>query len=129
MLGSLIMLAAMTGQAPAARADRPKPPANATQKLIEKRRAKKTGRYVARLNRETAEAIAEQKAYEAAKKEYREMLPYMLEVRRQDLARDAARDAADAERAKAAAIARAAGYASGTYQRPTIVNQGGIYAP
>jgi hypothetical protein len=131
MVSSLILAAVLTGQAPAAR------PAVAAatkqdegRKLAAKRRSKKTARYVARLDAEAREAQAERAAAEAAHREYMRMLPYMLEVRRQDMARASAHDLAEAERSKAAAITRAAGYGSGVYQAPRIMNQPGLpYAP
>jgi hypothetical protein len=130
MIGSLIVAMVLTGQAPV-----PKPAAVATKRqeqasLAAKRRSKKAARYVARLDAEARQAQAERAAAEAAHREYMRMLPYMLEVRRQDMARASAHDLAEAERSKARAMTQAAGYSSGVYQAPRIVNQPGLpYAP
>jgi hypothetical protein len=130
MIGSMLLAVALTGQVPVAR---PAPAAAKAQEhasLAAKRRSRKTARYVARLDAEAREAQAERAAAEAAHREYMRMLPYMLEVRRQDMARASAHDLAEAERSKARAIAQAAGYSSGVYQAPRIMNQPGLpYAP
>ena len=92
MIGSLIVAAAMMGQVPPARAKAGPtvPPRTEANKLIEKRKAKKSAAYARRLDGEAKQAVAEQKALEAARKEYKEMLPYMLEQQRQMLERQSA---------------------------------------
>jgi hypothetical protein len=55
--------------------------------LIARRRAKKAARYKATLAREAEDTKARAVAEAAAKREYREALPYMLEARGQDLRR------------------------------------------
>lgn len=59
----------------------------AARDLIARRRAKKSARYKATLARESEDTKAQAVADAAAKKEYREALPYMLEARGQDLRR------------------------------------------
>jgi hypothetical protein len=62
-------------------------------RLIAKRRAKQSARVKAGMAREAAEAKAEAKALAETKKEYKEMLPYILENQRQMLNRQSALEA------------------------------------
>jgi hypothetical protein len=117
MLSTLIITAAICGQQPAAKPAKPsalapkakaqapvhaKPaPAEdtggpiATNSLIAKRRAKKNAAYAARLRQEAAEARAQAKAMAEARKEFERQLPYLVQMRGQDLRRlsDAERNA------------------------------------
>ncbi len=60
---------------------------DAAKALIARRRAKRAAQYKATAAREAEDAKARALAAEAAKKEYREALPYMLEARGQELRR------------------------------------------
>lgn len=99
------------------------------ERLIARRRARKTTRYVGRLRQEAAEAQAIQAQAKAAQKQYEKMLPYMLEARRQNLQYQAAHEAAMATRDIANSIRRSAGYAQGVQQPVRVVNDPSVYAP
>lgn len=111
MMGTILVTVALMGQAkPAAKPARPVDPKAQAAKLIDKRRTKKVTRYVARLDGEAREAEAMRKQAEAEYKEWKSLLPYQLEARRQDLQR-----MSDAERNRAlgrmaGAMERQAGY-------------------
>ena len=133
MLTSLFLAAALTGQAPAPRraatttpAARPRATpaaaadqADANRRMVAKRKSKKSARYAATLDREYREAVAAEKAAEAAKKEYKEMLPYMLENQRQQLQRQTDRERNAALNRLAGAAERQAGYVY-PGQSPTV---------
>ena len=111
MLGSLIMAAALATQAPAPRPAAARPlPTEAASKLIAKRRARKSSAYAARLDREYREAVAAERAMELAKKEYKEMLPAMLENQRQMLQRQTDIERNQVLNRLAGAAERQAGY-------------------
>src|SRR5262249_14166689 len=89
MRGGLILAAALVGQSAVQPATKSADPdarevaaafrdhagENERASLVARRKAKRAARYTARVNRETAEAIAEARAIEQAKKEYLQMLP------------------------------------------------------
>jgi hypothetical protein len=125
MVGSLIMAVGLMGQAPAARAEvigREAVPiagqvAGAVAaaesdrgRLIARRRAKKSAAYAGRLDREYREAVAAEKAAETAKREYKEMLPAMLENQRQMLQRQTDLERNQVLNRLAGAAERSAGY-------------------
>ena len=146
----LILAAALAAQAPTAKAEgatRPPKPvaasalvaaptrpakaspakdddrADANRRMVAKRRAKKSARYAATLDREYREAVAAEKAAEQAKKEYKEMLPYMLENQRQMLQRQSDRERNAALNRLAGAAERSTGYATtGPPPPPRVVN-------
>ena len=122
MIGSMMLAMALTGQQPAPAgqvATKAKAAAKAkaspgrdegAAKLIAKRRGKKSAAYAARLDREAREAQEEAAALAEAKKEYKEMLPAMLENQRQMLQRQTDMERNQVLNRMAGAMERSAGY-------------------
>lgn len=130
---TVIVMAAAVCQAPA-RADPPKPAASALAKpaakaaakpaarsatptgaqerarLIAKRKARKSAAYAARVNREAREAADEAKAIKEAKAEFERTLPARLELRRQNLQRQATIERNVLLNRAVGAMERSAGY-------------------
>ena len=121
MIGTMMLAMALTGQAPsgsgpvatkakAAAKASPGRDEGAAKKLIAKRRGKKSAAYAARLDREEREAQEEAAALAAAKKEYKEMLPAMLENQRQMLQRQTDLERNQVLNRMAGAMERQSGY-------------------
>ena len=114
MLASLVLAAALTAQLPrpaAPPADAPTSQAQQRRKLIAKRRARASARYVHRVNQEALEAQQQARAAAAARAEYQRTLPMRLELRRQNLAAQA-NAVRNAELHRyVSAVERSAGYA------------------
>ena len=129
MFSALVLAVALTGQAPPPAAQAaprtpsvmkprvaPRPAARVAQtadekaRLIAKRKAKKGAAYVARVNREAAEAQAQALAAAKAQKEAKELLPYQIELNRQALNRQSDIERNAALNRAVSAMERSAGY-------------------
>jgi hypothetical protein len=123
MLTSLILAAALTGQAPPAKKPQPAPPMTAAQR----RRSKYQAFHARQAAEDRALRAAQEKVQREAKEEYERLLPYMLEHQRQMLERQSAADrnealhrmARAAEATARATEAQAYGYGRGTGYRST----------
>lgn len=87
--------------------------------LIARNRARRRAAYVARTNREAAEAQVRAAAQAKAEKQYREMLPFLLENQRQQLNRQTAIERNAALNRAVSAMEREAGYVY-PGQSPTV---------
>jgi hypothetical protein len=113
MVGSLIMAVTLMGQPPAPRpaTARPAPAATAAaEKLIARRRAKKAATAADRYRSARAYEAQLAAEEEAARKEYKEMLPAMLENQRQMLQRQTDLERNQILNRLAGAAERSAGY-------------------
>jgi hypothetical protein len=126
ILMSMLMAGALIGPVTGAAAQSPRPAAApAAQaasesdriRLLNKRRARKGAAYAATLRREAAEARAAALAQAQAEREYKAMLPYLLENQRQMLDRQSALEANMVQAERNAVLLR--GMTGVTYGTPS----------